>query len=633
MVGIATFPPCKPWPNPMRIEPAALRAGFAALLIAGALALILPDRLRDLREATLDAGLAATAAAPTGQVRVIEITAQDLAQLGRWPWPRTRLARVLDQIAAQSPAVMGLDLVLSGPDPAGPLALADVPGGTTLTDGDAALQIVLARVPTVLAAALSDQASPMPPLAPLLSSGPPVPTQPWSANGLEASTLTAAGLGISALRGEAQGRVRRVPLLLLAAETAAPGFAAEVLRLAQGASTLRIGQGNLSLGAIVLPLGTQADLRIRPTDPAKWSNRTISLAQALSQDHDFSAKIVLLGLSAPQAASLRPTAVTPLAPSVQIQADALETMLSGHLLLRPAWAAWAEIVAAVAMALLALWIAARGLATIALAVTLTLPLLWAVIATTLWLRAGLALDPINPALLPLATGLTATTAAMLAARRHAQVLRRRFERHLSPAVVARIAAQPGLSRLPGEAREITALFTDIAGFSPYADALSPTDLIAILDRYFAGLTLIVHAQGGMVDKFVGDAAHVLFNAPFDLPDHCARAVQAGQALQAYGVAFAADPQNQGLGITRVGMECGVLVVGDVGAGKKLDYTAHGRAMNIAARLEQAGKSLGVTLLAGPGLRAALPALPWRSMGEVELRGFGAVAAYTLPPIR
>ncbi len=633
MVGIATFPPCKPWPNPMRIEPAALRAGFAALLIAGALALILPDRLRDLREATLDAGLAATAAAPTGQVRVIEITAQDLAQLGRWPWPRTRLARVVDQIAAQSPAVLGLDLVLSGPDPAGPLALADVPGGTALTDGDAALQIVLSRVPTVLAAALSDQASPVPPLAPLLSSGPPVPTQPWSANGLEASTLTAAGLGISALRGEAQGRVRRVPLLLLAAETAAPGFAAEVLRLAQGASTLRIGQGNLSLGAIVLPLGTQADLRIRPTDPAKWSNRTISLAQALSQDHDFSAKIVLLGLSAPQAASLRPTAVTPLAPSVQIQADALETMLSGHLLLRPAWAAWAEIVAAVAMALLALWIAARGLATIALAVTLTLPLLWAVIATTLWLRAGLALDPINPALLPLATGLTATTAAMLAARRHAQVLRRRFERHLSPAVVARIAAQPGLSRLPGEAREITALFTDIAGFSPYADALSPTDLIAILDRYFAGLTLIVHAQGGMVDKFVGDAAHVLFNAPFDLPDHCARAVQAGQALQAYGVAFAADPQNQGLGITRVGMECGVLVVGDVGAGKKLDYTAHGRAMNIAARLEQAGKSLGVTLLAGPGLRAALPALPWRSMGEVELRGFGAVAAYTLPPIR
>ncbi|MDP1577203.1 MAG: CHASE2 domain-containing protein, partial [Cypionkella sp.] len=76
----------------MQIERAALRVGFAALLVAGAVALAMPDRLRDLREAALDAGLAATATAPTGQVQVIEITAQDLAQLGRWPWPRIRLA-------------------------------------------------------------------------------------------------------------------------------------------------------------------------------------------------------------------------------------------------------------------------------------------------------------------------------------------------------------------------------------------------------------------------------------------------------------------------------------------------------------------------------------------------------------
>ena len=616
----------------MPIEPAALRVGCAAVLIAGALGLVIPDQLRDLRESVLDAGLAATATAPTAQVQVIEITAQDLAQFGRWPWPRTRLARIIDQIAAQNPAVLGVDLVLSGPDPAGPLALADVPGGKALSDGDAALQTALTRVPTVLAAALSDQAGPMPPLAPLLSSGPPVPTQPWFANGLEASTLTAAGLGVSALRGEAQGRVRRVPLLVLADQSAAPGFAVEIVRLSQAASALRIGEGNLGVGAHTLPLGGDADLRIRPTDPTQWRSRTMSLADALTPGHDLSSKIVLLGLSAPQAASLRPTAMTPLAPSVQIQADAVETMLSGQLLLRPAWAGWAEIAAALTMALLALWVAARGSAAAALGVTFGVPLLWATAATAVWLRAGLALDPLNPALLPFATGLTATAAAMLAARRRAQALRRRFERHLSPAVVARIAAQPSLSRLPGESREITALFTDIAGFSPYADALSPSDLIAILDRYFDGITRIVHAHGGMVDKFVGDAAHVLFNAPFDLPDHCARAVRAGQALQAYGVAFAAEPASQGLGITRVGMECGVLVVGDVGAGEKLDYTAHGRAMNIAARLEQAGKSLGVTLLAGPGLRAALPALAWQSMGEVELRGFGKVAAYTLSPI-
>ena len=133
MVGIATSPRCKLWPNPMPIEPAALRTGFAALLVAGVLGLALPDRLTNLREAALDAGLAASAPAPSGQVLVIEIDAASLAQLGRWPWPRSRLARVIDQIAAKHPAVLGLDLVLSGPDPAGPRALSDLPGGAALT--------------------------------------------------------------------------------------------------------------------------------------------------------------------------------------------------------------------------------------------------------------------------------------------------------------------------------------------------------------------------------------------------------------------------------------------------------------------------------------------------------------------
>lgn len=72
-----------------------------------------------------------------------------------------------------------------------------------------------------------------------------------------------------------------------------------------------------------------------------------------------------------------------------------------------------------------------------------------------------------------------------------------------------------------------------------------------------------------------------------------------------------------------------MIVGDVGAGEKLDYTAHGRAMNLAARLEQAGKALGVRLVAGPALRAALPGLRWQGLGAVELRGFGLVAVYTL----
>lgn len=614
----------------MPIDRAALRAGFATLALLAAMALGLPDRVVSLRESVLDMGLAATAPQPSGEVIVVAIDAQALDQFGRWPWPRARLARVLGQIAAAKPAVIGLDLVLSGPDPAGPKALADVPGGAALPDGDAALALTLSQRPTVLAAALTDHATPIPSLAPLLVSGPPVAATPWSANGLEApESLAAAGLGVTSLRGEDAGRIRRVPLLVLGGQAVAPGFAAEVLRLSQTASALRLGQGGLGLGAIALPLGPFADLRIRPTDPAQSSKRTLTLSETLTGDHDFSAKIVLVGLTAPQAAALRPTAVTPLAPSVQIQADAIETMQSATLLLRPFWAAGAETAATLGLALLVLLAAARLAPIPALLTTASLATLWAASATTLWLRHGTAIDPATPTLITLLTGLTATAAAMLAARRRAAALRRRFERHLSPAVVARIAAQPGLTRLPGEAREVTALFTDIEGFSARAETLPPAALIAVLDRYFAGLTQIIHAHGGMIEKFVGDAAHVLFNAPFDLPNHPAQAIACAQTLQAYGEHFAADPLNRGLGRTRIGLECGPVIVGDVGAGEKLDYTAHGRAMNLAARLEQSGKALGTTLVAGPALHAALPNLPWQRLGPVDLRGFGAVAVYTL----
>ena len=98
----------------MPIDRAALRAGLAALALLATLALGLPDRVASLRESVLDLGLAATAPPPSGEVIVVAIDAQALDQFGRWPWPRARLARVLGQIAAAKPAVIGLDLVLSG---------------------------------------------------------------------------------------------------------------------------------------------------------------------------------------------------------------------------------------------------------------------------------------------------------------------------------------------------------------------------------------------------------------------------------------------------------------------------------------------------------------------------------------
>jgi adenylate cyclase len=215
------------------------------------------------------------------------------------------------------------------------------------------------------------------------------------------------------------------------------------------------------------------------------------------------------------------------------------------------------------------------------------------------------------------------------ARRREASLRRRFEQHLSPSVVARIAANPDVLRLNGEMRQITALFSDIEGFSAISRTARPEELIATLDDYFEGVATIIIRHGGMIDKFVGDAVHAFFNMPLDLPDHVDKAVLCAQEIIRWTQEYQQTslPERIGLGRTRIGLETGDAVVGDVGLATKLDYTAYGHAVNIASRLEDLNKQFGTAICVGP-CAATVSSLPLRSLGLVELRGVGMLEVFT-----
>ncbi len=191
--------------------------------------------------------------------------------------------------------------------------------------------------------------------------------------------------------------------------------------------------------------------------------------------------------------------------------------------------------------------------------------------------------------------------------------------------MARIAEQPRLLRLGGERREVTALFTDLEGFSDLVNRTAPEELIATLERYFAVVTQEVLTRGGMIDKIVGDAVHALFNAPIDQPGHVDAALAAAAAIRE---ATEGLRGTLGIGRTRVGIETGPAVLGDVGAGARIDYTAHGPAVNLAARLQEAGKALGPAVIIGPA--AAARARAAGPLGEAEVRSFGRLALFTLP---
>jgi adenylate cyclase len=176
---------------------------------------------------------------------------------------------------------------------------------------------------------------------------------------------------------------------------------------------------------------------------------------------------------------------------------------------------------------------------------------------------------------------------------------------------------------------VTFLFTDLEGFTAATNRLGPMAMTAYLDDYFGGVTRIVLTAGGNIDKIVGDAVHAMFNAPDDLADHATCAVRCAMQIARFTDYFRLRPDvaAAGLGRTRIGIETGTVIVGDVGGAAKLDYTAHGDAINTAARLEALNTALGTTICVGPGCRALVPDIQFRFHGEIAIKGRGRLAVF------
>ncbi len=512
-------------------------------------------------------------------------------------------------------------------------------------DGQDALRQALAAAPSVAAALLDvDNDGDDAPAAPIVVAPPQPRLKPWSGAGVlmpPDSVLEAtAGVGVASLDAGADGIVRGAPLLALAGDAVLPGFVVETLRLSQGASSIILSSrpDRMTIGTAAIPLTIDAQLRFYPSTSAEQAKRTISAADLLSgaiPPGDLADKIVLIGGSAAELGALRETAGGPLVPSVQIHADAIETVLAGAIPYRPHFAPLVEWLGLLGMCAVAalLGLSTTPLAALSAAFVLAAGWLGAVIFA--FVHGKLLIDPAVPGAATMAASLCAVIVGAISSRRAARQLRQRFEQRLSPEVVQRIVDNLGALRLRGERREITAVFTDIQGFTAMTERVAPETLVAILDQYFSGVTAIVIAHGGMVDKIVGDAVHALFNAPFDLADYQARAIDCAFEIVAFSEAFRARPDisRHGLGRTRIGIETGPVVLGDVGQGAKLDYTAHGSAVNTAARLEALNKQFGTSICVGPVTRQRASRHAFRSLGTVDVRGRGLLEVFEpIPPV-
>jgi adenylate cyclase len=599
------------------------------------------------REAVFDAVLPLLAPHPAEpRVIVVDIDSDSLARHGPWPWSRLVIADLLEKIAQAKPAVLGLNILLSEPDRLSPAGLARNLGVAAdredianlagkLPDGDAAVARALKMTPSVLGFVLGPAAGGKPPPGvPMLARGRIEAPDIWQARGavgaLPAIAAAGRGFGAMVLAADANGDVRRVPLLVVVGGQVRPGFAVEVVRVASeaGSFILDIAPQRLRIGPVVAPVDADASLRVLPRAIAGWSARTIPAWKILDDPGSrerLAGRIVLVGSGAPEVGGLRETPVSPTTPSVQIQADAVETLLGDALPRRPSWISRAEVIDAVILCLLAMMIALFRRPVAATLLVAAACLVWEAGAIGAFLWQRLLIDMAGPPTLAAVVFGATALAGYAQNERRERRLRRRFEQHLAPDIVKRLVDDPSALRLGGEIREVTAMFTDIEGFTSLTERSDATDVVQLLDGYLAIVTDIVVANGGMVDKLIGDGVFALFNVPLDLPEHARRALTCAKAIVEATEKYRTTPLavKLALGRTRVGIETGTAIVGDVGGGNKLDYTALGNVVNMASRLEGMNKELKTSICIGPTAAAMLDAGEIERISAVTVRGRSA----------
>jgi len=290
-----------------------------------------------------------------------------------------------------------------------------------------------------------------------------------------------------------------------------------------------------------------------------------------------------------------------LVPGVTIHAAAIDNLIRGTYMVPAETLGRVSIV--FVLALLAALLALRVKTSRSLALTVGVGIFWGLIATlafraTVWL-------PLTDAwfALVLAWGLSFLYRFSTVDRERATV-RESFSRYLDEELIEEIIDRGEVPDLGGERREMTVFFSDIAAFSSLSEHMTPPELVKFLNVYFEIISKELQRHGGIIERFVGDSVVALFGAPITDGQHALHGVQCALAIEA---ALEAGQDRFGLpnGLrvgTRIGVNSGDMVVGNVGAEKRFTYTVMGDCVNLAARLESGGKQFGTSILAGEATR-------------------------------
>ncbi len=585
---------------------------------------------------------------------IVDIDERSLQREGHWPWPRERLAALLMRLQAADVALVVFDILFAEAqhNPVEQIwPYLDNPGLQQALealrpqlDQERTFSEALAQQPSVLGYVFRplDQTPPTGQLPAPLALVPPIdtlqlpipPMQSYSAP-LPILMQAAGSAGFFSLHPDRDGVIRRVPLLAryqgqlypsLAVETVRQYLFLDELRLhteaIQGFDALRSVQLDLDLN---IPTDGQGRMLVPYRGPFGHFPY-VSAAQVLADEIDpqhFAGAIVLVGTTAPGLFDLRAIPLQAAYPGVEIQANVVTAILGQAHLVQPSWASGAQRVYLLSAGLLLALLLPQLSVVWQLALAIGVSLIIIGLNTMLWLLHGLVLDSAGPLLLILGVLVFNMGWGFFFETRTRQRLKNMFGQYVPPALVEHMSERPQAFGFAGQSRELTVLFADIRGFTQLSEQLRADTLTQFLNQYFTPMTRIIFARQGTIDKYVGDMIMAFWGAPVDDPEHAHHAIEAALEMLSETQRLSQSFIRKGWPQVRIGIgiNTGLMNVGDMGSQYRRAYTVLGDAVNLASRLESASKQYGVALLVGERTHALTQShFLWQEVDWVRVKG-------------
>lgn len=566
-------------------------------------------------------------------VAIVDIDEYSLEKFGQWPWPRYRVALLLQKINMAGALAVGADILFAEPDGTSPVVLqrsfkkdlhidvefSGIPEG--LMDNDRLMATLLQQGPYVLGYSFifekeeTQKESFLPPDLKAVEIRTPgakpayhyLFTPPNLIPPLPIFLERGTRAGYMNTVTDPDGVLRRTPLIISRNGKLYPQLAlATLLTAFQGKipdPVIKITKGgieSMKIGNTVIPLQSNGAMLLNYRGPSR-TFPYISAGKILEDKisaQELQGKIIFLGTSAAGLKDIRNSPLDQVFPGSEVHATIVDNILTNDMIRRPDWVPGLELVS------ILLWGGVTSLFIGWAGAALTLPVT-VFLGASAWYGSVWTFDHLNMWVSPFFSMLVLILNFSILnmqkfwiSEKKKQFFRSAFSKYVSKAVVDQLAENPEKLCLEGEEKEISILFSDIRGFTTLSEHLTPSQVTLLLHDYFTPVTRIIINHQGTHDKFIGDAVMCFWNAPLDVAHHQNLAIIS--ALEIIGLL---PDLNKGFekkyGVRLeigIGLHSGLCRVGNMGAEDIFDYTIIGDNVNLASRLESLSKFYGVRLI-------------------------------------